>query len=86
MVKWHNKIYTYYVPLPEGVNEAVMSCIDGYTIYIDETLDEEQKKKAFVHAMSHIANNDFDKDDVQDIEAEAHEVMNHAESKENSIR
>ena len=45
MVKWHNKIYTYYVPLPEGVNEAVMSCIDGYTIYIDETLDEEQKKK-----------------------------------------
>lgn len=72
MVKWHNKIYTYYVSLPEGVNEAVMSCIDGYTIYIDETLDEEQRKKAFVHAMGHIANNDFDKDDVQDIETEAH--------------
>jgi len=86
MVKWHNKIYTYYVSLPEGVNEAVMPCLDGYTIYIDDTLDEEQQKKAFVHAMSHIANNDFDKDDVQDIEAEAHEVMNHAESKENSIR
>ena len=86
MDKWHDKIYTYYVSLPKGVNEAVLSCLDGYTIYIEETLDKEQRKKAFVHAMSHIANNDFDKDDIQDIEAEAHEVRNNAESKKNNIR
>lgn len=73
MAKWHNKIYTYFVKLPDGVYEAVLSCADGYTIYIDETLDSEQKKNAFIHAMKHIANNDFEKDDVQAIEADAHE-------------
>jgi len=76
MVKWHNKIYTYFVHLPDGVNEAVLSCMDGYTIYIDESLDREQKVKAFVHAMKHIANNDFEKDDVQAIESDAHEQLN----------
>lgn len=72
MAKWHNKIYTYFVQLPDGINEAVLSCMDGYTIYIDESLDREQKVKAFVHAMKHIANNDFEKDDVQEIESDAH--------------
>lgn len=73
MGNWHTKIYTYSVPLPDGVNEAVLPCADGYTVYIDIDLDDDQRKKALTHALKHIANNDFEKDDVQEIEDEAHD-------------
>lgn len=72
MVKSHTRIYTYLIELPDGVNEAILACADGYTIYIDVRLDEEQRKKAFVHALQHIENNDFYKNDVQQIESQAH--------------
>lgn len=72
MANWHTKIYTYSVHLPDGVNEAILPCADGYTIYIDIDLDEIQKKKALTHALKHIANNDFEKSDVQEIESDAH--------------
>ena len=72
MVKSHPRIFTYIVQLPDGINEAVMACAEGYTIYIDESLDAMSRKKAFLHAMKHIDNNDFFRSDVQTIEAEAH--------------
>lgn len=73
MVKSHPRIFTYIVSLPSGVNEAVMACADGYTIYINEDLSSIGRKKAFVHAMKHIDRNDFYRGDVQQIEAEAHQ-------------
>lgn len=72
MVKSHPRIFTYVVQLPDGINEAVMACTEGYTIYIDESLDEAGRKRAFQHAMIHIGRNDFYRGDVQRIEAEAH--------------
>ncbi len=54
--------YIYFVPLPPGINEAVLSCVDGYTIYIDSDLDEVGRMKAYCHAMQHIQNGDFDVD------------------------
>ena len=73
MVKSHPRIFTYIVPLPSGVNEAVMACADGYTIYINEDLSSMGRKQAFVHAMKHIDRGDFYRGDVQQIEAEAHQ-------------
>lgn len=66
------EIYTYYTELPSGVAEMVTPCFGGYTVYIDSTLTFEGRMKAFRHALHHIEHGDFDKDNVQSIEAEAH--------------
>ncbi len=67
-----DEIYTYFVPMPAGVHEFVTPCADGYTVYIDDSLDESQRLKAFCHALKHVVNNDFEKSNVQEIEACTH--------------
>lgn len=70
-----DNIYVYMVNLPDGINEAVTPCADGYTIYIDDKLGPEGKEKAYRHAMYHIQNHDFEKYDVNKIEVEAHKKI-----------
>ena len=54
-------IYTYTVPFPDGVQEAVLpGRDDSYTIYLSESLDENGRKRALIHAFIHIVHNDFD--------------------------
>lgn len=65
-------IFIYITALPPGMNEAVLPCSDGYTIYINDALDDQQRAQALNHAMKHIYNNDFRKEDVQKIEMDAH--------------
>ena len=67
-----DNIFTYFVKLPDGIDEVVMPCLDGYTVYIDVNLSESQQIKAYTHALHHIRNNDFERPDVQEIESEAH--------------
>lgn len=64
-------VYVYYVQLPDGIDEAVLPCIDGYTIYIDSRQSKAEMERAYKHAMEHITNNDFDKTSVDAIETEA---------------
>jgi len=64
--------YVYIVDLPCGIDEAVTPCIGGYTIYINAKLTMEEQCKALEHALYHIQNDDFSKDNVQQIEEEAH--------------
>lgn len=55
------------------VNEAVTENEDGsYTIFINNRLCEAKRMKAVYHALSHIFNDDFRKEDVQNIEFVAH--------------
>lgn len=65
-------IFVYHVKLPPGINEMVLPCVGGYTIYLDSDLSDEGRLKAYRHALSHIDNCDFEKHDVQKIEHEAH--------------
>lgn len=65
-------VFVYAVSLPAGCNEAVLPCADGYTVYINEKLDDTHRMNALQHALKHIANKDFEKDNVQQIEADAH--------------
>lgn len=68
-------IFVYFVLLPKGINEAVVSGVDQFTIYIDSRLSDKQKKEAYNHAMKHIEMGHFDiscDKDVQEIEYEAH--------------
>lgn len=66
-----DNVYVYYVQLPDGIDEAVLPCIDGYTIYIDSRQSKSEMEQAYKHAISHIINNDFEKDDVGQIENDA---------------
>lgn len=66
-------VYVYLVKLPPRVNEMVVPCVGGYTVYIDETLDDAHRLAAYDHALKHISRNDFDRDDVQQIESDTHE-------------
>ena len=65
-------VYVYCVDLPDGVNEMVAPCEDGYTIYIDAKQTREGMKESYDHAMKHIRERDHDKNMTADeIEAEA---------------
>lgn len=67
-----DEIYVYVVPLPDGIHEMVTPCLEGYTIYINEKLDDSRRMASYYHAMRHIKGDDFGKSDVQMIESEAH--------------
>lgn len=54
--------------------EAVVPNEDGsYTILIESSLSREQQQQEFLHALTHICNNDFEKEcSVNLLETEAH--------------
>ena len=52
-------------------NQALTTSVEGYKSS-EEKLSKEGREKAFLHAMKHIDNNDFFKDDIQKIEFYAH--------------
>lgn len=55
------------------VNEVVTENEDGsYTIFINSRMNYEKQMRAYLHAMKHIAGDDFQKEDVQHIEYHAH--------------
>lgn len=68
-------IFVYFVSLPDGINEAVVSGVDSFTIYIDIRLSDKKKREAYEHAMKHINYGHFDIDcplTVDEMECEAH--------------
>ena len=65
-------VWVYFVKFPEGLKEAVMPCLDGYTIYIDERLDDEMRLKVYEHALEHIRRGDCAGGDAGQIEREVH--------------
>lgn len=67
-----NDVYVYVVDMPMTVREMVAPCPDGYTVYINARLSDLGKLEAYSHALRHITNEDFRRDDVQTIEHEAH--------------
>ncbi len=45
---------------------------DNYTIFLNARLSQENRLKSYYHALQHIQKDDFEKDDVQQIEEIAH--------------
>ena len=45
-----------------------------YTIFINQNLSEAKRLKAIQHALEHIKEKDFEKDNVQEIESDRHVV------------
>lgn len=67
-----NDIYVYFEHLPDGINEVIRPCLGGYTIYLDPRQSFESMRDSYKHALSHIEQNDFEREDVQEIEKQAH--------------
>ena len=65
-------VYVYFEHLPDGINEMITPCRVGYTIYLDPRQSFESMRDSYKHALSHIEHNDFEKEDVQEIETKAH--------------
>lgn len=68
-------IFVYTIDLPKHIDEIVTPCIGGYTIYLASRLDEKHRLEAYRHALKHIEDGDFDRDNVQYIEAKAHGLI-----------
>ncbi len=45
---------------------------DSYTIFLNSRWTDEEQKRCLLHAFDHVRHHDFEKYDVQEIEAEAH--------------
>ena len=45
---------------------------DSYTIFLNARLSKDSQLKYYCHALKHIIGNDFCKENVQEIECEAH--------------
>lgn len=48
---------------------------DSYTIFLNARLSQESRLKSYRHALKHILGNDFDKDNVQEIEETTHDQV-----------
>lgn len=67
--------FDYQVFFMDGMktNEVVTENEDGsYTIFVNSNLCESKRIHAIHHAIKHIKGCDFEKSDVQEIEADAH--------------
>lgn len=62
------------ISFPSGkMHEAVTPNEDGtVTIFLDKNATLESQKQRFLHVIRHLEANDFEKDNVQDIEMRAH--------------
>lgn len=62
------------INFPNCGNEMIVENEDGsYTVLINAKLSYVGRLRAYEHAIRHIKNCDFEKDDVQKIEFNAHE-------------
>lgn len=72
---YHRGIYYNVILLDDagGVPGSVwQNTDDSYTIFIDAKLNDVERRKVFLHEMKHIQGNDFEKNNVQQIEMETH--------------
>lgn len=66
-------INTKIIDMDVLVGEQITANSDGsYTIFLNARLSHERQLEAYTHALSHIQNEDFNKDNADNIEFNAH--------------
>ena len=68
-------IHVSVLDMVYGIRESVHPNPDGsYTIFLNAHYNSDTLQRAYLHALEHIKNHDWEKDSVQEIEAAAHEI------------
>lgn len=68
-------INTIFIDMDVLITEQIVANADGsYTILLNAKHTRERQMKAYMHALSHIAGNDFDKTEADTIELAAHDI------------
>ena len=68
-----NEINTLYANLPTTIPAYVVENNDmSYTIVLNSRLSHEKNLLSYWHEIRHIQEQDFEKEDIQKIESEAH--------------
>lgn len=63
------------IDLDEMMGESIMQNCDGsYTIVLNSKWSSEMQKQCFYHALDHIRNNDWEKDNADSIEGARHDT------------
>ncbi len=66
-------INTKIIDMDVLVGEQITANSDGsYTIFLNARLSHERQLEAYAHALRHIQENDFEKENADQIEVEAH--------------
>lgn len=60
-------VYTYLVDLPTTIAEMVTPSDDSFTIYLNSKLSYQRRVEAYLHALRHIENGDFDYDNIKTV-------------------
>lgn len=55
--------------------QIIKNSDDSYTIFLNAKMNIEQQQKSYKHALHHIKNDDFKKNDVNKIENIAHKLF-----------
>ena len=67
-----DEIYVRCVVMPADVKGFTLPGADGYNVYINDLLSQEDRIRAYEHELKHIQQGDFGEGDVQEIESATH--------------
>lgn len=68
-----HEIRVKYLQMELGIHEQIVDNKDGtYTLFLNPIYNYESQKDAYDHGVSHAADDDFGRPDVQEIERTAH--------------
>lgn len=74
-------VHVVVMDMVVGIRESVHPNPDGsYTIFLNARYNCDTQQRAYLHAIEHIKNHDWEKDSVQDIEAAAHGLADREDS------
>lgn len=63
--------------MPTRIKGQTVKNEDGsYSVFLNSRMANNQIKKTYRHEIEHIENGDFEKNNVQSIEATAHKIFN----------
>lgn len=69
-------INTKIIDMDVLVGEQITANSDGsYTIFLNARLSYERQLEAYAHALRHIQENDFEKENADQIEVDAHKKI-----------
>lgn len=63
--------------MPAGIKGyTIQNEDDSYSVFLNAKISYENRIKTYLHELNHIKGDDFNKDEVQEIETDSHKFFN----------